>query len=117
MPAERRAGRRAMLAVLGLSAQSSLVVGLNLPTAPSFNSLNNFRDIGSIPCRANTRVVRPGLIYRAATPAAVTPEDANILQQCVRTIIDLRSEKDAASDDGPRLLAAKTRHVGTSAGE
>jgi len=78
--------------------------------ALSLGSINNFRDLGTVPCRG-AKAVKPGLIYRAASPAAASSEDAQALQQRLRTIIDLRSEADAADDVGPRLLSSMTTHV------
>jgi len=63
-----------------------------------------------VPCQGN-KAVKPGLVYRAASPAGASCEDATELQRRLRTIIDLRSAEDASHDTGPRLLASMTTHV------
>ncbi|KAL1528936.1 hypothetical protein AB1Y20_010258 [Prymnesium parvum] len=99
-------------AALRLAAMLLLcTAAAGLTATGAIKTLNNFRSLGAIPCRGNTRIIRPGLLYRAASPAKVSEPDALELQRRVRTIIDLRSENDARQDSGARLLAPRTTHV------
>jgi len=92
-----------LLSLLGAHASS---------TPASLSNLNNFRDLGGIPCGAAS-CMRAGVIFRAATPAAATEADVQALESRYGhlRVIDLRKPDDALRDTGPRLLAKQTVHV------
>lgn len=72
-------------------------------------SVPNFRDLGGITC-ADGRVIRPGLLWRSASPANISGTDAEgLVGRC--SVLDLRSQHDAEKDIGERLLASSTQHV------
>ena len=71
------------------------------------SSIPNFRDLGGTRC--GTGCIRPGVLYRSATPSNVTEEDAMRLP--VSTVLDLRSAHDAQKDAGARVFAPKTAHL------
>jgi hypothetical protein len=72
-----------------------------MPPLAGFTALGNFRDVAS----ANPACVRPGRVYRSATPAEADQADVMLLLNtfCVRTIIDFRDRAEAAADPGSRL--------------
>ena len=95
-----------LLSLTGLVAVRGLATPLPLTRPPL--SVPNFRDLGLTRC-ANNRVVRPGVLYRAATPCNITAEDESQLTS-IRTVLDLRSQHDAHKDSGERRLAPKTAY-------
>jgi len=92
---------------------SALPQAISPVPAASLVSLHNLRDLAGTPCRGATAQIKPGLVLRSASPADATPADADELLRCVPDlqILDLRSAADAACDEGPRLLAGRTRHL------
>ena len=81
----------------------------------AFDSMHNLRDLAGTPvARGGTAAqLRPGLLLRSATPADAEQKDVDQLLSALPSlsVLDLRSEPDALCDDGPRLLADRTRHV------
>lgn len=72
-------------------------------------SVPNFRDLGQTPC-ANG-FIRPGLLLRSASPCNISESEATEFSSAIHTVLDLRVEKDALKDVGPRRLAPMTRHL------
>lgn len=74
-------------------------------TLRSIDLIPNMRSFGGIPCSGG-KVVRNGLIYRSASPANVSAEDVVVLSENLklRSIIDLRAQKEGEQDVGPRHL-------------
>uniref|UniRef100_A0A7S2BL57 Tyrosine specific protein phosphatases domain-containing protein n=1 Tax=Haptolina brevifila TaxID=156173 RepID=A0A7S2BL57_9EUKA len=73
-------------------------------------SLPNARCLGGTPCGSSGLSIKPGRLWRSATPANMTRADVDAIAG-TRTIIDLRSQKDARKDVGPRLLNLDERTV------
>lgn len=88
-------------------ALASLLLGLDQTAALVLSSVPNFRDLGHMRC--SDGVIRPYTLLRSATPANITTEEMELSR--VRTVLDLRLEKDAMQDDGPRRLAPITKHI------
>jgi protein tyrosine/serine phosphatase len=78
---------------------------VRLPT-----SLPNFRDLGNTPV-AGGRVIKPGLLWRSASPANISEADAKIMLGSSSCVLDLRDRHDAEKDVGARLLAPATQHL------
>jgi len=91
--------QRLLLALLAAAAHHVDARGLN--------ALPNMRTLGGIPCHGG-RVVRDGLIYRSASPANATADDVHVLCNHVnlRSVVDLRAQKEGEKDVGARLLQA-----------
>ena len=89
-----------------VSAAALSTQGISTPAPAS--GLNNFRDLGGIPC-SRGRTMRSGLLLRSASPANATEADVERLIDGfgLRTIVDLRAEADAAKDFGPQVLNAQ----------
>jgi protein-tyrosine phosphatase len=66
----------------------------------------NFRDIGGVTTRAGG-LVRPGLIYRSASPQFLsTPDAARLVEVTgLRVVIDLRFDAEAAAEGSGGLAA------------
>ena len=96
---------------VGLLYIGSLAALLTPATIP------NFRDVGGLPA-ANGRVMRSGLLHRSASPANASRAEADAVLQTlgVRTVLDLRGEKDATKDNGPRFLQPTTRYQNSAIG-
>ena len=64
----------------------------------------NFRDVAA----AAPDLIRPGLLFRSASPAKATPEDCQYLVSSlgVRTVVDFRTADEATKDNGDRRLAS-----------
>jgi len=77
-----------------------------------FNTLNNFRDLGGTAC-GTSAVIKPGKIFRSATPADISAEDVQMLEERYGSlrVLDLRKRQDALKDGGARLLAGQTQHI------
>lgn len=85
------------------------MVQVNLP------SLNNFRDLSAV-ALASGHSIRPGVVFRGASPHNLSSQDVRTLVDHVglRTVLDLRSQEEAEKDAGERLLQHSqvcTRHV------
>lgn len=81
----------------------------------SLPSLNNFRDLSAV-ALANGGSIRPGVVFRGASPHDLSSQDARTLIGHVglRTVLDLRSKEEASKDTGERLLLHSqvcTQHV------
>lgn len=65
-------------------------------------SVPNFRDINS----ACPKFIKPGCIFRSASPANASPVDVQYLMGTLglRSILDLRSPSEAADDIGEKIL-------------
>ena len=63
--------------------------------------VHNFRCLSNVDA-----MIKPGRIFRSATPAAAHSKDVELLllHLSVRTIIDLRERKEAVADEGDRVL-------------
>lgn len=74
-----------------------------IPTV-SVGSILNLRDVGGLRTW-DGRTVRPGLIYRSATPFFLLPDDARFLINTlnIRTRIDLRSSLEVAEGTNKHL--------------
>ncbi|GAB08416.1 putative protein-tyrosine-phosphatase [Gordonia araii NBRC 100433] len=77
------------------------------PGAPSpFPSVANFRDLGHW-AAADGRVVRPGTVFRANDFAALDADDAAGLTGLrLKTIVDLRTEKERSASPDPAFPGA-----------
>ena len=64
--------------------------------------LPNFRDVST----ASPRVLRPGLVFRSATPSTATAEDIQYVVGGLglRSLVDLRSAQEAGEDEGDKLI-------------
>jgi protein-tyrosine phosphatase len=80
-------------------------------TPPTIGSILNLRDVGGLRT-GDGRAVRPGLLYRSATPFFLVPEDARRLtaEFKIRTRIDLRSSREIADGTSAHLTAVE-QHV------
>ena len=96
--------RKACLLLLGAHAAACAL--LQPATIP------NFRDVGGM-TTPNGRVVRPGILHRSASPANASLSDAEAVRTelGVRVVLDLRGEKDAVKEVGPRHLESNTRYL------
>ena len=108
----------------------AVVVGsmaLSMPQMRSrtVSTIPNMRTFGGIPCHGGN-VMRDGVVYRSASPANATNEDIDVLCNSLnlRSVIDLRAQKEGEKDIGPRLLQSELFPVrplpvpvGTSLGE
>ena len=66
----------------------------------------NFRDLGGYKT-ARGRLVRRGLLYRSGALGEFTPEELNLLSaRRIHTVLDLRSEMEAAAFPDPSLPGA-----------
>ena len=73
-------------------------------------SIPNFRDVGG-KTTMDGRVVKSGLLHRSASPAnASSPDAASLVGMDIR-VLDLRGERDALKDNGPRPLADSTTYL------
>jgi len=91
-------------------------MALLLPTLGAISMLQtipNFRDLGGMPAVGGSRMLRPGVLHRSASPSNASLEDAHSVLQTigVRTVLDLRGEKDATKDHGPRHLMPSTTYL------
>mmetsp|Transcript_126090 Transcript_126090/g.223292 ORF Transcript_126090/g.223292 Transcript_126090/m.223292 type:complete len:374 (-) Transcript_126090:28-1149(-) len=89
------------------------LIFLALSTVPATRlapmSVPNFRDLGQTPCAHG--FIRPGLLLRSASPSNISERDATTFGSSIHTVLDLRLQKDAEKDEGPRRLAPMTRHL------
>lgn len=66
----------------------------------------NFRELGGYKA-AEGRLIRRGLLYRSGALAELGPEEVRLLSgRRIRTILDLRSEAEAAAYPDPRIPGA-----------
>ena len=72
-------------------------------------TLQNFRDLHHIPLKQTHTRIKPNTIFRAASPANVSLDQVQHLN--LNTVLDLRAQKEALKDQGPRILAKKTKYV------
>jgi len=102
-----------MVVIIFAHAAAALSPALSPVDVNKLQSMHNLRDLAGTPCRDATARIKPGLVLRSATPADALPADADELLRCLPelSVLDLRSEEDAACDEGPRLLAKQTEHV------
>ena len=69
----------------------------NSASAPSFDKILNFRDVGATSNDLSSRSrLKPGTFYRSARPDDATPGDRQLLTNTysIKTIIDLRSKTE-----------------------
>lgn len=68
----------------------------------AFGGLFNFRDLAL----ADPGRIRPGRVFRSATPSEAVADDVLILLNsfCVKTIVDFREKSEALLDPGEKLL-------------
>ena len=94
-------------ALLCVVVQAAGAAALRPATIP------NFRDVGGAAAKTEGRIVRTGLLHRSASPANASVSEAGAVtdELGIRVVLDLRGEKDAAKDVGPRLLQPKTRYL------
>ena len=82
---------------------------IDLPRALSLQGASNVRDLGGWPT-ADGRRVRFGLVFRSASLAGLTDEDAAVLGEVgLRTICDLRGEMEQQS--APSRVTGVTTHA------
>lgn len=70
-------------------------------------SIPNFRDVGG-KRTTDGRIIKPGVLYRSASPANASEVDSEALLGIGVNVLDLRGSKDALKDNGPRRLAGST---------
>lgn len=75
-------------------------------------NLPNFRTLGGI-AAGNGRVMRFDKLYRCACPANASETDAEIVLHDlgIKTVLDVRGERTALKDVGPRRLAPSTQFL------
>ena len=70
----------------------------------------NFRDLGGFPT-IDDRTIRRGLLFRSAAPALMTEEEIGELETYgIRTILDLRAEKQVRARPDPPVPGAAYIH-------
>ena len=91
---------------LGGVAVLSMVAQLPL------KSLDNFRDVGGLPCGAGTRI-RKGVLFRAGSPATISEADKRDLEAAYGelSVLDLRKMDETHEDQGDRLLHGQTTNI------
>lgn len=72
-------------------------------------SISNFRELGSV--AVATGQIRPGVLFRSGHLASMSDDDAARFQEAgIRTIVDLRSDGDIASEGADRVPAGVDHH-------